>query len=107
MDFLALVEIHGWDTQDLLLQRYHASVYLEFDVGFVMLVPHDDLGIDVLVATSTNDNHSMEMWRVIRTLLMSRPRPILTQYERNYDKLFKASKRYGAKALEDNIVIFP
>ena len=105
MDFLSLIEAHGWDKQDLLLQRFHSSIYREFPEGFVMLVPGVDF--DLLVATSDNDNHSMDMWRVIRSILKTRTRPVITEYERNYDKLFKASQRYGAKALKDNIVIFP
>ena len=105
MDFLSLIEAHGWDKQDLLLQRFHSSIYREFPEGFVMLVPGEDL--DILVATSEGDNHSMDMWRVIRSILKTRTRAVITQYERNFDKLFKASKRYGGIALSDGIVIFP
>ena len=105
MNFLALVDAHGWDRQDLTLQRHHSTIYREFDEGFVMLVPGDDF--DILVTTSLGDNHSMDMWRVIRSILKTRTRAIITQYERNFDKLFKASKRYGGIALHDGIVIFP
>lgn len=105
MNFLEIVNEHGWDIQDIVMQRHRASVYREFDAGFVMLVPHED--IDILIAASYNDEHSMDMWRVIRSLLKSRTRPIITQYERNFDKLFKASQRYGGIARQNGIVIFP
>ena len=105
MDFLSLIEAHDWDKQDLLLQRWHSTIYREFPEGFVMLVPGEDF--DILVATSEGDNHSMDMWRVIRSILKTRTRAVITQYERNFDKLFKASKRYGGIALSDGIVIFP
>jgi hypothetical protein len=106
-DFLTLVDNHGWDRQELLLHRYHSSVYQEFDEGFIMLVPSDDNKLDVLIATSLGDSHSMDMWRVIRDLLKNRKRTIVTQYERNFDKLYKASKRYGGIAYPDGIVVFP
>ncbi len=106
-DFLTLVNNHGWDRQELLLHRYHSSEYHEFDDGFIMLVPSDVNDLDVLIATSFEDNHSMDMWRVIRSILKNRKRTVVTQYERNFDKLYKASKRYGGIAYPDGIVVFP
>lgn len=107
MDFLTLVKDHGWDKHELLLHRHNSSIYREFSDGFIMLVPSLNEKFDLLIATSIGDNHSMDMWRVIRSILKGRTRPVITQYERNYEKLFKASKRYGAIAADDNIVIFP
>lgn len=106
MNFLEMIDNHGWDRQELVVMRYHASIYREFTDGFVMLVPTADES-DILVAASKDDIHSMNMWRVIRSILKARTRPIITQYERNFDKLFKASQRYGGIAKHDGIVIFP
>jgi len=106
MNFLALVEDHGWDKTLLLLDRYNSTLYREFDEGFVMVVTDPTGKWDILVATSIDDKHSMDMWRVIRNILNHRKRPIVTQYERNFDKLFKASKRYGGIAYPEGIVVF-
>jgi hypothetical protein len=106
MTFSEIVEDHGWDTRELVLLKYKAVKYRLFNTGFVMLIPKDDKGY-VMISAAVDDIYPREMWRYIRSILLTRELPIVIQYVRNYDKLFKASQRYGAIALDNNIVYFP
>lgn len=107
MTFLEIVEDHGWDAATLEEQWDTAIDSYLCDTGFVMITYRHQEDVFVMTAAAVNDEYTRGMWRFIRTLLKDRKCPIVTQYERNYDKLMKASQRYGAIALENNIVIFP
>ena len=104
MTFLEIVKEHGWNTQQLEKLRLEAtSVYL-CSTGFVLLVPRND--VVHMVSAAIDDKYTRGMWRYIRDIVHNRQQPIYTQYDRNYDILFKASQRYGGIALPDNIVLF-
>lgn len=107
MTFLEIVKDHGWDEATLDEQRRNAYKFQLFETGFVMLTYRHQEDVFVMTAAAVDDEYTRGMWRFIRTLLTNRQCPIVTQYERNYEKLMKASQRYGAIALENNIVIFP
>ena len=104
--FSKVAEAHGLDLTYALYLKARASEYHEFDNGFVMLVP-DANNKFRLISASMDDHYSTSMWRVIRTLLKRRTGPTYMQFTKNYDILYKASKRYGAIVLFDGIVLFP
>ncbi len=106
MTFSEIVKDHGYDTDLLESAKQTALHYENFGTGFVM-VHTVATGEDVVTAMAVGDVYPRPMWRYIRSMLKNRQRPIVIQYVRNFDKLFKASQRYGAIALDDGIVIFP
>lgn len=98
-------ELHGWSKEDLTMAKKTSVVYREFKEGVVVL---SDLGtIYVMTAFSIDNNHSMDMWRVIRSILKNyRDKPIITSYTSNREKLLKASERYNYSLGKGDIVIF-
>ena len=102
---LKLVIEHRWDVSEIQGIINNSYYYKEFNnVGFIILCDYGD--VILLVAASIDDKHSMDMWRVIRSTLKERTKPVITQYERNTDELFKASARYGVQRLENDIAYF-
>ncbi len=106
MTFSEIVEDHNEDVHRLLEAKETAIHYENFGTGFVM-VHTVSTGEDVVTAMAVDDVYPRPMWRYIRSMLINRQRPIVIQYVRNFDKLFKASQRYGGIALDNGIVVFP
>ena len=104
MTFLEIVKDHGWNIKQLEDLRLRATNVFLCSTGFVLLVPQGD--VVYMVSAAVDDKYTRDMWRFIRDTLNNRQQPIYTQYDRNYDILFKASQRYGGIAILENIVLF-
>lgn len=101
-----LSELHGWSREALAEAKENAFIYEEFDSGVVILYDHFDYY--VMTAFSEDDNHSLGMWRLIRSILIKyRDRPLYTSYTANREKLLKASERYNYTLMEGSLIMFP
>lgn len=106
MTFSEIVEDAEWNLIDLIELKNQSDFYMECDVGFVMRIPEKH-GTYRIISHAIGDDYNNKMWRTISMLLKSRQGPTYMQFIRNYDRLFKASQRYGSIALFDGIVLFP
>lgn len=106
MDYQEASIAHGWAEGELDYARDASIIYQEFDVGVVIL--NEVNNCYVMTAFSTDNMHSLSMWRLIRNILTKyRDKPLLTSYTTNRQKLLKASERYNYILGEGDIVIFP
>ena len=106
IDLQKASEDHGWDVGALEYTKNNSIIYEEFDIGMVALT--EIYNVYIMTAFSIGDNHSLAMWRLIRSILTNyRDRPIITSYTDNREKLLKASEKYNYILGEGNIVIFP
>ena len=104
--FSQVVDYKGWDLAEVTELRQRASLYEEFDIGFVMLVPEAH-GTFRLISAALYDDYNNGMWRCLSRILKRRTGPTYMQFTKNYDRLYQASKRYGSIELFDGIVLFP
>lgn len=104
--FSRVVKDHNIDYAKALELKARASLYEEFDNGFVMLVPEAN-GSFRLISAALNNEYSHSMRRLISRTLKRRTGPTYLQFTDNYEVLYKASKRYGGIELFDGIVLFP
>ena len=105
--FSRVVDDHFYGEHKRLQElRDRSSFYEEFDVGFVMLVPENNNQFRLIAGAIDND-FNVGMFKCISKLLRCRQGSIYIQFTANYERLFKASKRYGGIQVVDGIVLFP
>ena len=108
VDFITIVENHGWDLEEVLEHKARASFFKLFENGFLMIVPEGPEGeFDLLYSASYNNVNSISMWREIKHIIAGRKRPIVTTFDHNYEMLIRVARPYGVVEYPENVVVFP